>query len=355
MIALFRNFGHLSSAMTPVLEQILRQLTKRPFIPPSALRNPHAMTIVGALRPRAFSILGGAVERREFQTEPGTNVVAYCHWQSERQERPTVIVIHGLEASADAKYVLGTADKAFSSGFNVLRYNVRGCGGTAHLTPALYHSGLTIDLHLVTRELIERDNLPELYLIGFSMGGNQALKFAGELGEDAPRQIRGVCAISPPIDLESCALAIARRENWIYENRFLQSLRKTMKRKSELFPDTYDVARLKGVRHLWDWDDAFQPYNGFRDARDYYSQASSLPLISRIRVPTLIIQARDDPFIPFEPFTNSRICDHQSVILLDPRYGGHVAFCGISQPSEDRAWAENRAVEFCRALAFRRI
>ncbi len=337
--------------MIQVLEKISRQLSKRPFVSPSILRNGHAMTILGSLRPRTFSNLGRPAESREFQSEPGTSVVAYCHWQTERQERPTVIVIHGLEASADAKYVLGTADKAFGSGFNVLRYNVRGCGRTAHLTPALYHSGLTIDLHLMTRELIERDNLPELYLIGFSMGGNQALKFAGELGEDAPRQIRGICAISPPIDLESCSLAIARRENWIYENRFLMSLRKTMTRKSKLFPGIYDLTRLKNVRHLWDWDDVFQPYNGFRDARDYYARASSLPLIKRIRVPTLIIQAQDDPFIPFEPFTNSSISDHQSVILLKPRYGGHVAFCGIRQPGEDRAWAENRAVEFCRALA----
>jgi uncharacterized protein len=308
------------------------------------------MTIVGALRPRTFSNLGRPAERREFQTEPGTSVVAKCHWQSEPQARPTVIIIHGLEGSADAKYVLGTADKAFKSGFNVLRYNVRGCGGTAHLTPALYHSGLTIDLHHMARELIESDKLPELYLIGFSMGGNQALKFAGELGEDAPRQIRGVCAISPPIDLESCSIAIARRENWIYENRFLVSLKKTLKHRDLLFPGVYDLARVNDVRHLWDWDDAFQIYNGFRDARDYYTQASSLPLIEQIRIPTLIIQAQDDPFIPFEPFTKSCIGDHRSVILLKPRYGGHVAFCGIRQRGEDRAWAENRAVEFCRAL-----
>jgi predicted alpha/beta-fold hydrolase len=309
------------------------------------------MTIIGTRRPRRFSILQRPCERREFQTEPGTRVVAYCHWQVERRQSPTALIIHGLEGSSEGHYVLGSAGKAFDVGFNVLRYNVRGCGGTAHLSPKLYHSGLTVDLRYVTRELIERDRLPELFLIGFSMGGNQSLKFAGELGEDAPPELKGVCAISPPIDLESCARAIARRENWIYEISFLISLRKTMIEKDRLFPGVYDLSRMREVRHLWDWDEIFQRHNGFDGALDYYSKASSLPWIERIRVPTLIIHAQDDPFIPFKPFTDRRIAENPSVLLLAPRHGGHVAFCGVRQPDEDRAWAENRAVEFCRLLS----
>src|SRR5690349_21381003 len=237
----------------PSLEPIVRQLFERPFVPPAALRNGHAMTIVGSKRPRNFSILRHMPERREFQTETHTRVVAYCHWQPDRLRRPTVLIIHGLEGSADASYVLGTASKAFAAGFNVLRYNVRGCGGTPHLSPALYHSGLTVDLHHVMRELIARDGLSQLFLIGFSMGGNQALKLAGELGNGTPEQFRGVCAVSPPIDLEACSRAIARRENWIYEIRFLLSLRKTMRKKDKLFPGLYDLGRLGGVKHLWDW------------------------------------------------------------------------------------------------------
>jgi predicted alpha/beta-fold hydrolase len=333
------------------LDFLTHQLSKRPFVPPAWLRNGHAMTILGAKRRRRFSILNHPAERREFLTEAGTRVVAFCHWQANRRRHPTALVIHGLEGSADANYVLGIASKSFTAGFNVLRYNVRGCGGTLHLTPTLYHSGLTVDLYYVTRELIERDNLPQLFLIGFSMGGNQALKFAGELGADAPEQLRGVCAISPPIDLEACSQAIARRENWIYEIRFLLSLQRTMREKNKLFPGVFDLNRIKGVKHLWDWDDAMQPYNGFRDALDYYAQASSLPFIPRIRVPTLIIHAEDDPFIPFDTFRDPRIKSNKSVLLLATRYGGHVAFCGRRQPDEDSAWAENRAVEFCQILA----
>lgn len=331
--------------------ELASRFAERPFVPPLGLRNGHVMTIVGTQRPRRFALPGTNWERREFQTEPGTRVVAYCHWQPERRSHPTVIIIHGLEGSADAKYVLGTATKAFAAGFNVLRYNVRGCGGTAHLTPTLYHSGLTVDLHHLTRELIESDRLPELFLIGFSMGGNQSLKFAGELGDHAPAQLRGVCAISPPIDLESCSRAIARRENWVYEIRFLISLKKTMEEKDRLYPGIYDLSRLSQARHLWDWDDAVQPYNGFRDAREYYARASSLPLIPDIRIPALIIHAKDDPFIPFEPFLDQKIEANPSVLLLGTEFGGHVAFCGRRRSDEDRAWAENRAVDFCRSLS----
>jgi hypothetical protein len=331
--------------------EALEEFACRPFIAPPLLRNGHVMTIIGTQRPRRFSILERPCERREFQTEPGTRVVAYCHWQAERRRRPTALVIHGLEGSSEGNYVLGVASKAFDAGFNVLRYNVRGCGGTAHLSPKLYHSGLTIDLRYVTRELIERDQLPELFLIGFSMGGNQSLKLAGELGEDAPPELKGVCAISPPIDLESCSRAIARRENWIYEIRFLISLRKTIIEKDRLFPGVYDLSRMREIRHLWDWDEMFQRHNGFDGALDYYSKASSLPFIESIRVPALIIHAKDDPFIPFEPFTDKRIAENPSVLLVAPKHGGHVAFCGVRQPDEDRAWAENRAVEFCRLLS----
>ncbi|MFN0107227.1 MAG: YheT family hydrolase [Blastocatellia bacterium] len=258
------------------LDSITQTLSRRPFVAPPMLSNRHLMTIIGSKRPRRFSILEHGHERREFQTESHTRVVAYCHWQADRLARPTVLVVHGLEGSADASYALGAADKAFAAGFNALRFNVRGCGGTSHLSSTLYHSGLTTDLHHVTRELIEVDGLPELFIVGFSMGGNQSLKFAGELGDNAPKQLRGICAISPPIDLEACSRAIARRENWIYEIRFLLSLRRTMREKDKLFPGRYDLTRLNGVKHLWDWDNAMQPYNRFRDAMDYYNNAAAI-------------------------------------------------------------------------------
>ena len=334
----------------PLFQQFAARVAARPFVAPLPLRNAHAMTILGSKRPRQFALHAHPAERREFRTEPQTTVVAYCHWQARRSEAPTVLVIHGLEGSAEANYVLGVADKAFAAGCNVLRFNVRNCGGTLHLTPTLYHSGLTTDLHHVTRELIEQDGLRQLFLVGFSMGGNQSLKFAGELGADAPTQLRGIVAISPPIDLEQCSRAIMRRENMIYELRFLLSLRRTMREKARLFPGVYDVRPLKTIKHLWDWDEAYQHHNGFDGALGYYRYASALPHLPNIRVPTLIITAQDDPFIPFASFRDERLSTNANVHLVGTTHGGHVAFCGNTQPDEDRAWAENRAVEFCRLL-----
>lgn len=334
----------------PLLKQRLQPLLTNPFVPARGLQNGHWMTIIGTKRPRQFSLRATAAERREFQTEADTRVVAYCHWQPDRQNRPTAFVIHGLEGNADAAYVMGTADKAFAAGFNVIRYNVRNCGDTLHLSPKLYHSGLTVDLHHVLQELIAHDGLPELYFIGFSMGGNQALKLVGELGAQAPPQLRGVCAVSPPIDLAACATSIAQRENWLYEIRFLRSLAKTVRRKAELFPGRFDVNRLRGIKHLRDWDDAFQPYNGFRDAAEYYAHASSLPYLPQIRIPALIITAEDDPFIPIQSFYDKRLTENPSICLLAPRHGGHVAFCGRGSDAEDRAWAENRILQFCQLL-----
>lgn len=341
------------SGRLAALDEMSRRLAGRPFAPPAVMRNGHAMTILGKLRPRSHAIVRHAEYpgiRREFETEPGTRVVAFCHWQQDRHQSPTVIVIHGLEGAADASYVLGISSKAFEAGFNVLRYNVRGCGGTEHLTPKLYHSGLTIDLHHVVRELIERDGLDGIFLVGISMGGNQSLKFAGELADGAPSQLRGICAISPPIALEPCSEALMRPENRLYETTFLRSLCARMRRKDKLFPGLYDLSRLDKIRHLWEWDDIFQTYNGFRDARDYYEKASSIGFIPRIRVPALILHSRDDPFIPVEPFRDSSLEANPSVLIHVTQRGGHVAYCGVRQPDEDRAWAENRAVEFCRLV-----
>lgn len=323
----------------------------RPFRAAWGLGNGHAMTIIGSLRRRNFSLLPklARVERREFVTEPGTRVASWMHLH-EGGARPLVLIVHGLEGSAESGYVRGTAIKALAGGFNVLRYNVRNCGGTSALSPHLYHSGLTSDLRSVITELIAGDGITELFLVGFSMGGNQSLKLAGELAEGAPPELRGVCAISPPIDLASCSAAIREPRNWIYERRFVRSLARSMREKDRLFPGRYDLSRLDQIRHLWDWDDYFQPYNGFRDARDYYQRASSIGYLGSIRVPTLIIHAKDDPFIPPEPFSDGRLTGNPSIGLVATEQGGHVAFCGVSQKEEDRAWAENRAIEFFRRL-----
>ena len=305
------------------------------------------MTIFAALFPRSFNL--PTPETRAVQTEPDTTILTFCHWQPERTQHRTIILVHGLEGAADRHYMLGTAEKAWRAGCNVVRMNVRNCGGTEHLTPTLYHSGLTSDLRFLLFDLIATEQLPDICLVGFSMGGNHALKLAGELGDAAPPQLTGVCAVSPPIDLELCSEAIREPRNFIYDRRFLRSLKARALVKNELFPGIVDIEKLCHARTLWDFDEIVTaPHFGFRDARDYYAQASSGPYLAHIKVPTLIIHAQDDPFIPFTPY--AALPPHEFVSLLTPKYGGHVGFWQPRQNGVDHYWAEQTAVDFCTSL-----
>jgi predicted alpha/beta-fold hydrolase len=319
-----------------------------PFRPAFGLSSGHLQTILGNLRLRRFSILKEFCEERVFETEPDVQILGFCHWQRPNNgQRQTVVLVHGLEGSAEASYMLGTASKAFAAGFNVVRLNVRNCGGTEHLTPHLYHSGLTTDLHFVVRELSrERHRISSLTLIGFSMGGNQVLKLGGEWHLNPPPMVAGICAVSPPIDLAACSRAIGRPQNRLYEYRFLRSLKAKVRRKEMLFPDRYDASKVEKVSTMWGFDDVMAPHYGFTDAQNYYECSSAIGFLDRLRIPTLIIQAQDDPFIPFDSFRTQPISGNPWITLLAPAAGGHVSFCGRGVLGEDRAWAENRCIEF---------
>jgi uncharacterized protein len=332
-------------------EKIAEQLALTPFIPHPALKNPHAQTIMGALIPRWFELVCRNSEPRIFDVAPGIRVLGLCSWQEDKTRRPTLLVVHGMEGSVESRYMLGTSDKALAAGFNVIRMNMRSCGGTAHLTPTLYHAGLTDDLRQILRELVERDGLNEIYLLGFSLGGNVSLKLAGEYGQAAPEQLRGVAAISPSLDLASCADAIEMRSNLIYHLRFTLSLRASLKRKASLFPDKYSTNKLRGIWSIRKFDDTYTaPAAGFKDVNDYYRRASALPLIGNIRIPTLIIHAKDDPFIPFAPFRRPEIAENPNITLLATEHGGHVGFISARAEGENRFWAEVIAVRFAELL-----
>ena len=329
-----------------MIHPLVPRFSPLPFVVPQFLRTAHAMTIFAALYQREFDLPVG--ERREFQTEPDTTIVAYCHWQTDRLNHPTIIQVHGLEGDSDRHYMLGTASKAWRAGFNVIRMNVRNCGGTEHLSPTLYHSGLTVDARGVMLELIKKDQLQNIFLIGFSMGANHSLKLAGEFGEDVPPQLKGVVAISPPIDLKLCSIALQERQNFIYERRFLKSLLAKLRIKVKTFPDICDVERLDRIRNLWEFDDVITgPNFGFGDALGYYAAASSQRFIPSIKVPTLIIHAQDDPFIPFKPFTE--LPENKYVAILANKYGGHVGFWQQAKTRDGHYWAEQTAVDFCLA------
>jgi|SRR5580704_54061 predicted alpha/beta-fold hydrolase len=318
------------------------------FVPHRRLRNPHLMTIAAAFWRRKFPRLGKS-EARFFEIEQGTKVRGECHWQETRQNHPTLVLLHGLEGSSESAYMFGTAEKAFVSGFNVIRLNQRNCGGTEKLTETLYHSGLSGDIRAVLLELIESDGLKEVFAAGFSMGGNLVLKMAGEFGAAAPLQLRGIVAIAPALDLAACADALAELRNFLYNRHFVKSLKKHMRHKSRLFPDLFPLepASFRRISTVRDFDDVVTArFCGFRDAADYYRRSSSSNVIAAIGRPTLILTAQDDPFVPFTPFQDSALQANPNITLLAPPYGGHCAF--ISQDvGLDRFWAEARIIEYC--------
>ena len=342
------------------LPEIAASLSAKPFRPTLLFQGKNAQTLAGYAYPRRFRLRRFLRfdETRFFEIEPGVKLLAHCRWQTDdlpkRQALPTVVLVHGLEGSSDSVYVLGTAVKAFRAGFNVVRLNLRTCGGTESLTQTLYHSGLSGDLQSVIKELIARDGLAKIFLAGFSLGGNMSLKMAGEWGAEAPQELRGVCAVSPSIDLAACAQLIEQPSNRLYNQRFVGSLKKRLQRVQKLYPDRYKVNGLESVRTIREFDSRVTaPCGGFLDVTDYYTRSSSLPLIKQIRIPALIIQAQDDPFIPFESFLDSSLAANPCVILLAPKHGGHVGFLAEAGNSngEDRFWAENRLIQFCFLLA----
>jgi predicted alpha/beta-fold hydrolase len=335
------------------LDQIASHLKSKRFVPHRLFKQSDLQTLSAYFWPGRFCArdLTGDPERL-FEVEPGSQVLARCRWHASPTSHPTLLLWHGMEGSTASAYMLTTAYKAFQAGFNVVRINARNCGGTEHLSPDLYHAGMTGDLRAVIDELIRCDHLTRLFVAGFSLGGNRALKLAGELGDEAPPEIKGVCAVSPSVDLRASTDLMNQPRNWIYQQSFIRRLKKRLLRKARLFPERFDTSGLHGIRTIEEFDNCYiAPAFGFADASDYYAKASSLPLIGRIRVPTLIIHAQDDPFIPFAPLGDAAIAANPYVVLLAPERGGHVAFISANSADEDRFWAENRLVEFCRALA----
>lgn len=259
------------------------------------------------------------------------------------ERRPLLIAVHGLTASSQAPYMRTLAQRALSAGFDVLRLNVRNCGGTEHLAPTLYHSGLTCDLRAVVEQLAPTP----IFLAGFSMGGNMVLKLAGEWGEAPPPHVVAVCGISVPIQLGICARKLGERTNRIYEVRFLRELRRTLMRKRQLMPESFAEMQWDGIRTIYEFDDAITaPAFGFRNADHYYESSSSAGFLDKIRVPALLIQAQDDPFIPFEVFEDLPLDRNPFVRLEAPPHGGHVAFLAKQAP---RFWAIEQTLRFFEA------
>lgn len=308
-----------------------------PFVPDPRLRTALKQTLAGAVWPRRPLEEKGV---RVLIPLRGAQLAAQLHLQDPRCL--TVVLVHGLEGSSESVYVRSAAAKLLGQGLNVVRLNLRGCGGTERLSPTLNHAGRSGDVLLALRHLRRAYALPALAAWGFSQGGNLALKVAAE---GAP--LAALVALSPLTDLAAATRALDSPSGHVYRQWFLRKLRRRILGARDHYAPRYDLDLLARVETIAALHEQFlAPAFGYRSAADYYARASVGNKVDRLRVPALVIHAGDDPVVPLPPEVARRLAENPVVQLLRPARGGHLGFVGREQPGEDRFWAENRAVDF---------
>ncbi|HWB85132.1 MAG TPA: alpha/beta fold hydrolase [Bryobacteraceae bacterium] len=300
-------------------------------------RNSHLQTTASHFWKRPRDEERFPTERRLYQTEPEVQVLVTSQ-RPPGAARGEVVMVHGLEGAGNSGYMRSFSGRALQAGFAAHRFHMRTCGGTEHLCPTLYHAGLTGDLLAVLREF-EREGRGPLFLVGFSLGGNVVLKLAGEMRETARSLVRGVCGVSTPLDLEACARRIGEPGNRLYERRFVRRMRARLCRTGR-----YRKADFAGLNSLYEIDDRITaPSFGFGDAATYYRSQSAIGFLEGIRVPALLIQAKDDNFIPFRIFESETVRGNPRIELVAPEYGGHLGFIG-RRPH--RFWVDDAVMEW---------
>jgi predicted alpha/beta-fold hydrolase len=322
-----------------------------PFVPRKRFRSGHAQTLFAWAAPRRIEL--PPPEERVFSVAPEAQVVCQCHWLAGDAPRATTILVHGLEGSAESQYMIGTAKKALDAGFHVVRMNMRNCGGSARLSRTLYHSGLSGDVAAVAETIAQDEpaRVSRLMIAGFSMGANLVLKMAGEWGDAPPANVAAVAAVSAAMDLGPSADALHHPGNRAYEWNFMRSLRRSIRRKAELFPELYGSARPKKARTIREFDEYITaPFCGFAGADDYYDRSSASRVVERIAIPALVIYAHDDPFIRVLPETEAKLRANPNITLLATEHGGHCGFVAAANGYDGR-WAERQLVDFFRRFA----
>jgi predicted alpha/beta-fold hydrolase len=314
------------------------------FRPPFFLRNGHLQTILPALLPRRLQV---AYLRERMELDDGDFLD--LDWVRAGSDK-LAILSHGLEGSSEDGFVRGTATLLRLAGWDVLAWNLRGCSREPNRLARFYHSGETGDLDTLIH--FAATAYSQVVLVGVSLGGNMTLKY---LGERIPHpSVIGAAVVSVPVDLTASAAALDHRwSNRIYLNRFIKLLTAKIEKKALLFPDQFDVSKCRLIRTFKEFDDRYTaPIHGFRDAADYWKQSSSLQYLRGINVPTLLLNARDDPFLARECFPYSDAGQNACLFLETPDWGGHVGFIDLANGLE--RWCERRVVEFLEKIVARK-
>ncbi|SEW54315.1 YheT family hydrolase [Chitinophaga arvensicola] len=309
---------------------------------PFLLRNRHMLTIY----PSLFRSIQPVAYRRERIITPDADFLDLDF--SEQGNRSIVLILHGLEGNASRKYVLGMVHIFNGAGFDTVSMNFRGCSGEPNKNLRFYHSGETGDLHTVVQYLVSLGKYDAIHLVGFSLGGNVTLKYLGEQGAALDPHLKSAVAISVPCDLKSGSAELEKRHNIIYMQRFIRDLGEKLRLKEQQFPGSIRLDRYAEIRSFRQFDDRYTaPMHGFKDALTYWEQCSSRPLLRYIRIPVLVINAKDDPFLGKECYPYDIAAESPYVFLETPHQGGHVGFVKFG---DDFYWSERRALAFIKEM-----
>lgn len=312
------------------------------YRPPGWLRSGHLQSVW----PTLFRRVSLHEPFREILTTPDSDEL-HLDWYRGGHSR-VAILSHGLEGHSRRPYILGLTRALLRAGWDVMAWNFRSCGGVMNHQPRFYHSGATEDLAHVVDHVLSGD-YRGVALSGFSMGGNLTMLYLGQKGAGIDPRIRGAVTFSVPCDLAGSAEVLARPTRKIYMQRFLGDLQKKMEQKARLFPGLIDVEGFSTIRSFREFDDRYTaPLHGFRDAEDYWQRCSCLSRLKDIRVPALMVNAKDDPFLSDRCFPDGKDVLGDWVTAEAPRWGGHVGF--VEHARDGYYWSERRAVAFLDTL-----
>jgi len=315
------------------------------FRAPRWLRDPHAQTIYAS----QFCPRQPVAYRRERWDTPDGDFIDVDFLDATASapdaDAPWLIVFHGLEGSSRSHYAQALMHLARHSGWHGAVPHFRGCGGEPNRLPRAYHSGDTAEMDWVLRRFAARAGRAPLYAVGISLGGNVLLKWLGEQGRRASPLLHSAASICAPVDLGAAGASLERGFARIYAWNFLQTLKRKAAGMLARHPGLFDGERLRRARTMREFDDLFTaPLHGFRDVDDYWTRASSKPGLREIAVPTLMINALDDPFLPASALPDAS--EVSSQVTLDyPSHGGHVGFVQGAPPGES-GWIARRAGHF---------
>lgn len=308
------------------------------YQPSFLFKNGHFATIYAGV----FRKVDGFSQKRERITLPDTDFLDLDWSFAATSTNKVVIILHGLEGNAQRPYITGSVKLFNLHKIDACAVNFRGCSGEANRLFRSYHSGATEDLEAVIHHILSTRKYDEIYLHGFSLGGNLLLKYLGET-QTIPNEIRGAVAVSVPCDLHSSLRQLLLPKNILYANRFKKHLIEKLRIKQKLFPSHINASDISKIKNLKDFDDIYtSKAHGFKDAIDYYTKSSCLPLLPNIKIPTLIINSKNDSFLGTECYPIKAAEQNNNLYLETPEYGGHVGFYGINNTS----YTEKRAVNF---------